>query len=68
VISIDEIFSRKIQAAAIAGWWTLYIAYCILLIQWFAYLIIIPDSRQVCFASEVKELPGRKSAPYGCGQ
>jgi hypothetical protein len=39
---MDEIFTKKIRAAAIAGWWTLLIAYCILLIQWFAYLLIIP--------------------------
>jgi hypothetical protein len=38
---MDEIFTTKIRAAAIAGWWTLLIAYCILLIQWFAYLLII---------------------------
>jgi len=39
---MDEIFIKKVRAAAVAGWWTVLIAYCILLIQWFAYLIIIP--------------------------
>jgi len=38
---MDEIFIKKIRTAAIAGWWTLLIAYCILLIQWFAYLMIM---------------------------
>ena len=39
---MDEIFIKKVRAAAVAGWWTVLIAYCILLIQWFAYLLIIP--------------------------
>jgi hypothetical protein len=39
---MDEIFIKKVRTAAIAGWWTVLIAYCILLIQWFAYLMIIP--------------------------
>ena len=39
---MDEIFAKKVRAAAVAGWWTVLIAYCILLIQWFAYLLIIP--------------------------
>ncbi|HUN54133.1 MAG TPA: hypothetical protein VMU29_03155 [Smithella sp.] len=41
---MDEILIKKIRTAAVAGWWTLLIAYCVLLIQWFAYLLII--SRQ----------------------
>lgn len=39
---MDELFIKKVKAAAAAGWWTILIAYCILLIQWCAYLIIIP--------------------------
>ena len=38
---MDEIFTKKVRTAAVAGWWTLLIAYCILLIQWFAYLLIM---------------------------
>ena len=38
---MDEIFIKKVRAAAVAGWWTVLIAYCILLIQWFAYLLIM---------------------------
>lgn len=38
---MDEIFIEKVRAAAVAGWWTLLIAYCLLLIQWFAYLLIM---------------------------
>jgi hypothetical protein len=38
---MDETFIKKVKAAAVAGWWTLLIAYCILLIQWFAYLVIM---------------------------
>jgi hypothetical protein len=39
---MDEIFTKKVRAAAVVGWWTVLIAYFILLIQWFAYLLIIP--------------------------
>lgn len=38
---MDESFAKKIRTAAVAGWWTLLIAYCILLAQWFAYLWIL---------------------------
>jgi hypothetical protein len=38
---MDELFKKKVRAAAVAGWWTLFIAFCILLIQWFAYLLIM---------------------------
>jgi len=37
---VDEIFIKKVKAAAVAGWWTVLIAYCILLVQWIAYLLI----------------------------
>ena len=37
---MDEIFAKKVRGAAVAGWWTLLIAFCILLIQWLAYLLI----------------------------
>jgi hypothetical protein len=40
-ITMDEIFIKKVRTAAVAGWWTLLIAYCLLLIQWFAYLLIM---------------------------
>ena len=38
---MDELFIKKVRAAAVAGWWTLLIAFCILLIQWLAYLLIM---------------------------
>ena len=40
-ISMDEIFTKKVRSAAAAGWWTLLIAYCILLLQWFVYWLIM---------------------------
>ena len=39
---MDEIFIKKARASAVAEWWTVLIAYCILLIQWLAYLLIMP--------------------------
>ena len=38
---MDEMFMKKIRTAAVAGWWTLLIAYCLLLISWFGYLQIM---------------------------
>jgi hypothetical protein len=39
--SMDEIFAKKVRAAAVAGWWTLLIFWCVLLIQWLAYEVIM---------------------------
>ena len=51
---MDEIFAKKVRAAEVAGWWTVLIAYCILLIQGFAYLLIIPrqPAGMLCFWGE----------------
>ncbi len=38
---MDDLFIKKVRTAAVAGWWTLLISYCILLIQWLAYLLIM---------------------------
>ena len=38
---MDEMFIKKVRSAAVAGWWTLLIFYCVLLVQWFAYLTIM---------------------------
>ena len=38
---MDDQFTKKVRAAAVAGWWTLLIFYCILLIQWLAYVLIM---------------------------
>jgi len=53
-MTMDELFIKKVKAAAAAGWWTVLVAYCILLIQWFAYLIIIPrqPAGMLCFWGE----------------
>lgn len=38
---MDELFAKRVRAAAVSGWWTLLIAYVVLLVQWFAYLWIM---------------------------
>ncbi len=38
---MDEIFTKRVWAAAVAGWWTLLIVYCILLLQWLVYMFIM---------------------------
>ena len=37
---MDDLYTQKVRAAAVAGWWTVLIAFCILLIQWLAYLLM----------------------------
>jgi uncharacterized protein (TIGR02246 family) len=34
-------FERRIRGAAVAGWWTLLVAAAVLLLQWFAYLLVM---------------------------
>lgn len=34
---MNDIFEKRVRAAAVAGWWTLLIAVGFLLIQWIAY-------------------------------
>ena len=41
---MDDIFTKRVRAAAVAGWWTLLIVYCFLLVQWLLYLFVM--SRQ----------------------
>ena len=40
-MGVDDIFTKKVRSAAVAGWWTLLIASCILLIQWLLYLPVM---------------------------
>jgi hypothetical protein len=66
---MDDLFTKKVRAAAAAGWWTLLIAYCILLIQWLAYMLIMAKSSpRGCFAFGVQAPHGRKFALSGYGQ
>jgi hypothetical protein len=44
---MDDIFTKRVLTAAVAGWWTLLIVYCFLLVQWLLYLFIM--SRQPCW-------------------
>jgi hypothetical protein len=37
---MDQLFTRKVRTAAVAAWWTVLVAYVILLVQWMAYLAI----------------------------
>ncbi|HYA13414.1 MAG TPA: hypothetical protein VEF33_03645 [Syntrophales bacterium] len=44
---MDDLFTKRVREAAMAGWWTLLIVVCFLLVQWFLYLFIM--SRQPCW-------------------
>jgi hypothetical protein len=37
---MNDVFQKRVKAAAVAGWWTLLIAAIFLTIQWLAYLRI----------------------------
>jgi hypothetical protein len=39
---MDELFTKKVRTAAIAGWWTLLIAFCLFMLQYIMYLLIVP--------------------------
>jgi hypothetical protein len=38
---MNDHFEKRIRAAAVAGWWTVLIAYALLLVTWVAYLAIV---------------------------
>lgn len=38
---MEGLFTKKVRAAVKAGWWTLLIAWCLLLIQWIVYLWVM---------------------------
>jgi len=37
---MNDVFEKRLRAAAVAGWWTLLIAGGFLLIQWIMYLLV----------------------------
>ncbi len=38
---MDGSFEGKVRSAGVAGWWTLLVAAAILVLQWFAYLLVM---------------------------
>jgi len=38
---MNEVFGNRVQAAAIAGWWTLLISAGFLVLQWIVYLLFM---------------------------
>ena len=38
---MNDVFEKKVRAAAVAGWWVVLIGYLLLLITWMAYLAIL---------------------------
>ena len=38
---MDDPFTKKVRAAAVAGWWTLLIVAGVGLVQWLLYLVIV---------------------------
>jgi hypothetical protein len=38
---MNDDFERKVQGAAVAGWWTVLVAAAVLVLQWVAYLVVM---------------------------
>jgi hypothetical protein len=38
---MNDDFERKVSAAAVAGWWVVLVAACLLVVSWVAYLVVI---------------------------
>jgi hypothetical protein len=38
---VNDLFQKRVKAAAVAGWWTLLVAVVFLTIQWIAYLLVM---------------------------
>jgi hypothetical protein len=38
---MNDVFEKRVRAAAVAGWWTLLVDVGFLLIQWVLYLLIM---------------------------
>jgi hypothetical protein len=39
---MNDNFETRLHSAAVAGWWTLLIAVGIFVLQWIAYLVVVP--------------------------
>jgi len=38
---MNDPFEKRVRTAAVAGWWTVLIAWCVLLLHWLIYLAVI---------------------------
>jgi hypothetical protein len=38
---MNDVFEKKVRAAAVAGWWVVLIAYALLVVTWVVYLAIV---------------------------
>jgi hypothetical protein len=38
---MNDVFTKRVWAAAVAGWWLVLIVWALVLLQWFAYLGIM---------------------------
>jgi Predicted metal-binding protein (DUF2103) len=39
---VNDAFEKKVRAAAVAGWWVVLVVLALLLIQYLAYLFLVP--------------------------
>ena len=38
---MNDVFEKRVRAAAVAGWWTVLITVAFITLQWFIYLIVM---------------------------
>ena len=39
---MNDLFEKKVRAAAVAAWWTVLSGYALLFVTWFLYLVVLP--------------------------
>jgi hypothetical protein len=40
-VPMNDVFQKRVKAAAVAGWWLLLIALCFITLQWLIYLAVM---------------------------
>ena len=47
---MNDVFAKRVQAAAVAGWWVVLITLAFVVLQWLVYLAVI-HARPACILS-----------------
>jgi hypothetical protein len=45
---MNDVFEKRVRAAAVAGWWVVLITLAFIVLQWLVYLAVI-HARPACF-------------------
>jgi hypothetical protein len=69
---MNDVFEKRVRAAAVAGWWVILLAFALLLVTWVAYLAITSARPEWVLRmwegiSPTKGVVGNSCKPYPCG-